>query len=86
MDKPPFLYHPLVTEADVGPEQTGEIFADLSTSYHLFLIRADITGILEPVVEKFTDPTIYNTLRLGTRVKFRTTIRYPKVVSLAIIP
>ena len=81
----PFPYHPLVTEADVGPEQTGEVSADLRPSFPMFLVRSDMTGILEPVVEKFTDPGVFNALRVGTRVKFRVTIRLPRVVSLSII-
>lgn len=85
MDKPPFPYHPLVNEADVGPEQTGEVFADLRPDFCLFVIKEDVTGMQQVVAEKFTDPAVFNVLQLGTRVKFRATIRLPRIVSLTII-
>lgn len=86
MDKPPFPYHPLVTEAEVGPERTGEISADLRPTYGLLLIKEDGTGIVPCVSEKFTDPKVLAALHVGVRVKFRETIQYPKVVSIEIIP
>lgn len=86
MDKPPFPYHPLVTEADVGPERTGEVFADLRPTYGMFAVKEDGgTGFQFLVVEKFTDPAVFNALRVGTRVKLRATIRLPRVVTLKII-
>lgn len=86
MDKPPFPYHPLVTEADVGPERTGVVFADLRPTYGMFIVKEDGgTGFQFSVVEKFTDPAVFNALRVGTRVKLRATIRLPRVVSISII-
>ena len=86
MDNPPFPYHPLVTEADVGPERTGEIFADLRPTFGMFAVKEDGgTGFQFLVVERFTDPTVFNALRVGTRVKLRATIRLPRVVSIEII-
>ena len=86
MDKPPFPYHPLVTEDEVGPERTGEVFADLRHSHGMFLIKEDGgTGFQFSVVEKFTDPTVFNALRFGIRVKLRATVRLARIVSISIL-
>lgn len=86
MNIPPFPYHLLVKVSDVGPERTGVIYVDLRPMFDTFHIIEDgDTGYRFSVVRKFTDPIIWNALSLGTRVKFRATIRLPRIVEITII-
>ncbi len=85
MSAVPFPHYPNVKEEDVGPERTGVITLYISEFEMFCLIEDAVTGQQFAVVKKFTDPTVFSALAVGTRVRFRATHKFARIVSISII-
>jgi hypothetical protein len=87
MNNPPFPYYPNVTNDEVGPERIGQVTAYTGPMFDIFFVTEDgQTGIVVGVTKKFTDPLVWDTLCIGTRVKFRCTNHLVRVVEISVIP